>query len=98
MGIRIILSEFFYQGGYGVWCICLILTCMRLSGDENRDWDCDHGGWEAHQGLILDNSGVWRNRMLFSRADEDMIFMLPTVFISIAVEGHCTWKESEALP
>jgi hypothetical protein len=72
MGIRIILSELFlYRGGYGVWRICLVLTCMKLSGDENRDWDCDYSGWEAHHGVISDNSGVWRNRMLFSQADED---------------------------
>jgi hypothetical protein len=39
--------------------------------------------------VISGNKRVWRNRMLFSQTDDDMIFMLPTVFISMAVEGHC---------
>jgi hypothetical protein len=66
--------------------------------DGNKGLDCPHRARAVHQGVISDNRRVRRNGMLFSQADVNMIFVLSTVFISIDPEGHCTWKEAEALP
>jgi len=71
---------------------------MKTGRDGNRGLDCLHDARTVYQRVISDNRIVRRKGMLFSQADVDMIFVLSTVFISIDPEGHCTWKEAEALP
>jgi len=66
------------------------LICVKSSGDKNRRWDGTHCDRVVEQGVISDNRRVWRDRMLFSQADGDMIFVLLNVCISIDPEGHCT--------
>jgi hypothetical protein len=98
MGIRIILSVFFYGIEYCLDGIRPLLTCMKSFRDENRGCDCVHGSRVIHQEVISDKRRVKRNGMLFSQAGGAMIFVLSTVFISIDSEVRCTWKEAEALP
>ena len=71
---------------------------MKSGRDGNKGLDCRHHARIVHQGVISDNSRVWRKGMLFSQSDEDMIFVLAMMLISIDPEGHCTWKEAEAQP